>query len=187
MSVSSIKSWLPIAVAVAGMVLSSCGGKDETLDLQSANDFHGFSLYYAGSAFHGLPLTDVLSEPGRSGRARTWSFIYGSCDPGGGFFDEGGCAPPLEVQNWSICERYPALYGKDRPRLRPFRGARLASSPPEIYTGRTTVVVFGEQRAGVLRALRPVGSTAASNQFPPPAPGTLNGRLPCQHRLNEPS
>ena len=165
------------------MVMSSCGGESGSPDLQSAKDFHGFRLYYVGSAFHGLPLTDVLSVPGRGGRVRTWSFIYGSCDPGGGLFDEGGCAPPLEVQNWSICQRYPALYGKDRPTSRAFRGALLANSPPEIYTGRTTVVVFGEKRAGVLRALRPVASPAAGNQFPPPALGALDGKLPCQHRL----
>ncbi len=176
-----IKRWLLLAVLAAGVILSSCGGKDGGTDLQSARDFHGFSLYYVGSSFQGLPLTDVFSEPGRGGRVRSWSFIYGSCDPGGGPSDEGGCAPPLEVQNWSICERYPALYGKRRPRLRSFRGALLANSPPEIYTGRTTVVVFGEQRVGALRALRPLGSSQIGKRLPPPSPGTLNGELPCQH------
>ncbi len=180
-SVPLIKRWSLLAVVAGGFVMSSCGGQDGSPDLQSAKDFQGFSLYFVGSSFHGLALTAVLSTPGRGGRVRSWSFIYGDCDPGGGFFDDGGCAPPLEVQNWSICERYPALYGKDRPRLRAFRGARLANSPTEIYTGHTTVVVFGERRAGVLRALRRVGQRAAGQRLPPPAPGTLKGGLPCQH------
>jgi hypothetical protein len=177
-----LRGWVLLAVVAAGLVLSSCEGGDSSPDLQGAEDFHTYKLYYVGSSFHGLPLTDVVRGSGR-GPHRDWSFIYGTCDPG----PDEGCATPLAVTNSSTCVRYRALYGKRRPELTPFRGAVFADDglgadgSAEVYTGRTTVVVYGQDRRNALQALRRVGSSAVDGRLPPPAKGTLGGKLPCQH------
>jgi hypothetical protein len=178
--VRPLRRLLLLAVVAAALLVSSCEGGDGSPDVQAAEDFGTYRLYYLGSSFHGLPLTDVVRGSGR-GPHRSWSFIYGTCDPG----PDEGCAPQLEVQNSSICVRYRALYEKgQRPNLAPFRGALLgrgsAGDGAEVYTGRTTIVVFGKDRTDALQALRPVGSGTVSKRLPPPAKGTLGGKLPCQ-------
>jgi hypothetical protein len=165
-----------LALAVAGVLLSSCGSGADDLSLQDAEDFRAFPLYYVGDSFQGLPLTAVIRGSGRS-PIRSWTFIYGSCEAK----SDQGCAPPLEIQNESICTRYPAIFGKRAPELAPFRGARVARGSAELYTGRTTLVIYGQEKLHALAALRPVGvSEATSGRFPPPTHRALEGRLPCQ-------
>jgi hypothetical protein len=154
-----------------------------SLELQDAEEFDAYTLYYLGDSFRGEPLTAVIRGSGRGPR-RNWTFIYGTCEPNPG--DEQGCSPqPLEVQNWSTCARGPDIHG-ERPELTSFRGARIARPPrsgsTEIYTGRTTVVIFGRGRTEALHALRPVGSRAIGKPLPPPAEGSLGSKLPCRDR-----
>jgi hypothetical protein len=90
--------------------------------------------YWLGASFEGLPLTAM---PGRS-------FIYGDCDPG----PDSGCAPPLEVQNWTSCERNPVALDVLPRRVFSVRGGGLAAAYPgpgsiDVGTGRRTVAVFG--------------------------------------------
>ena len=165
----------PLIIAsacVLVLTLSGCGD-GATPGLSAAKRFDGFKLYYLGKSFHGLRLTDVSRGPGR----RAWSFIYGSCNPGDG--EQPGCAPPLEVQDWSACERHLALHRGRELKPSEFRGAK-AIGHHEIYTGRTTVVIFGGSDQAA-RALRPVGSKTARPRLKPPVDGALQGRLPCQH------
>lgn len=166
------------SVLALSVTLSACGGGNgvDPTDAQAAAKFR---LYYLGDSFHGLPLTDVTRGPGR----RTWSFIYGSCDPGSGSPDEGGCAVPLEVQNWSICDRYRALYPGHTPKPFSFRGAKAGHiNGFTIYTGRTTLVIFGRLNQQAARSLRAVGSSEVSQRLPAPVAGALNGSLPCQSK-----
>ena len=77
-----------------------------------------FTRYFLGQDFESLPLTDTSYSchrptPPSDGIAREdlVSFIYGDCTPG----DEGGCAPPLEIQTWPACDRWYAQYNFSDP------------------------------------------------------------------------
>lgn len=141
----------------------------------------------------GLPLEAVVQgwatnrharQQGR--RAIYWTFIYGDCTPPP---SEGGCAPPLEVQVWSACVR---SFGSIKRHLYEFRGAKATGgggryevSPMEIFTGRTTIVVFGNEKPlikAAARELREVHRAQAVSRLLPPAQGSLTGKLPCQRK-----
>jgi hypothetical protein len=172
---------LALAATVA---LSACGGSGPTRGasasgLDEARSFRDYTLYYLGDSFHGLPLTSAGRGPGSGTHLRrAWSFVYGSCTPSG---DE-GCAPPLEVQNWSICTRFPALYPGPTPKTSPLHGAETlpAGGGLDVYTGHTTVVIFGGDKPAVVRSLTKVSDGEIPDALPPPAPGSLASRLPCQ-------
>lgn len=127
----------------------------------------------------------------QQGRRRIyWSFIYGDCTPPP---SEGGCAPPLEVQVWSACVRSVSPVKVRKHRLYEFRGAKATGggdgpyevSPMEIFTGRTTIIVFGGDRSLIktaARALREVHQTQAAPRLSPPARGSLQHKLPCQRK-----
>jgi hypothetical protein len=144
-----------------------------------------YALYYVGGSHGGLPLTFSGRGPGDGeGLRRSWSFIYGDCEPAA---SEGGCAPPLEVQNWSICTRFPALYPGPTPATRALDGAETlpAGGGLDVYTGRTTVVIFGRRRHRdeIVGSLVRVGAARTPAKLPPPVPGALEGSLPCQQQL----
>jgi hypothetical protein len=168
--------------------VSACGGSERstsTSELVDAKSFSDHTLYYLGGSFRGLPLTFAgLGSGSGTERRRAWDFIYGDCTPSGG--DE-GCAPPLDVQNWSICTRFPALYPGPTPKTSPAHGAETlpAGGGLDVYTGRTTVVIFGEHKSAVIRSLTRVRDDVTPDTLPPPAPDSLEGKLPCQAQLLE--
>lgn len=141
-----------------------------------------FPLYDTGDRVDGLPLVAVLR---RQDTADFISFVYGDCIAG----DDAGCAPPVEVQVWPACRRYLSLYdslsGVPVPERTTVRGVPAAfpdGDRLELQTGRSTVVVFGDSRARILRiaaALRPVGERAPRGPLPPPERGALDGTLDC--------
>ena len=177
-------------LATMGLVLAlallaiGCGGSDSTSavdgeGLQGAEDFDAFDLYHAGAAVNGdqLEFSGLTSGSG-DGVRRAWSFIYGTCDAS----SDAGCAPPLEVQNWGICQRFPALYPGSTPQTTTIRGAETtpAGGGLDVYTGRTTVVIYGKDPASVVPLLRRVGEDEPAETLPPPVPGAIEGKLPCQ-------
>lgn len=170
---------LPMALAGCGDSAPESGGDPD--GLTRARSFHAFTLYYAGDSFAGHDLRFAGLGPGSgSGLGRAWSFIYGDCTPPAG---EGGCSPPLEIQNWSICARFPALYGPPAPPTSTLDGAetlRIGGGGLDVYTGRTTVAIFGGDGTSVVPLLRRVSDDASPEALPPPAPGALAGKLPCQ-------
>jgi hypothetical protein len=178
--------------AVGGVALQSRGlahgpsAPRSTFTSSQAKLFKEFALYNAGNDVAGLPLVAILR---RNDPPTNWvSFIYGDCTPTGG----AGCAPPAEVQIWPACRRNPAIFAKSvgAPRAEStisIRGVPAAfyeeGTRLEIQTGRSTVVIFGESReliSQVAAALRGVNRlVTASDRLPPPAPGAVDGKLPC--------
>lgn len=124
--------------------------------------------YYLGRSFAGLALTEST---------RDRSFIYGSCAAP----PRGGCAPPLQVQISSICERNPFTYGGtgNRPSERTIlRGALVAAYGgfTDVYTGTTTITIFVDREGGerarmrnIVRALRPVHGRSVKGRLEAPA------------------
>jgi hypothetical protein len=154
-----------------------------------------YRLYSPGASFDGHALKaitrrlDAPDAAGASGQADFVNFIYGDC-----YAEDGaGCAPPLEVQVWPSCRRSRATYrltpdGRPLPR----RDASVRGVPAawfedgrrlELYTGKETIVLFGESRAQLARAaaaLRGVNNAQrADARLPPPAAGALDGEVAC--------
>jgi hypothetical protein len=175
------------AALVVLFTFAACGesgsGEPEasTVGLDQARSFDDYTLYYLGESYRGLPLTSAGLGPGSgNGLRRSWSFIYGDCTPPAG--SDGGCAPPLEVQNWSICTRFPALYPGPTPNTSPMHGAETlpAGGGLDVYTGETTVVIFGRDKPAAVRSLTRVEDETLPGELPAPAAGSLEGRLSCQ-------
>jgi hypothetical protein len=176
-----------LALAASGPAGVGDDGREpgSSFKLDHARAFDEFPLYNAGNRVDGLPLVAVMR---RDDTARYVSFVYGDCAPG----DEGGCAPPAEIQVWPACRRNLALYTGSRPDTPAAEQTTIRGVPAvslddgtrlELQTGGSTVVVFSDSRAralGVAGALRAVdGSIPAGTPLPEPAPGAVDGALAC--------
>jgi hypothetical protein len=152
--------------------------------MEEALAFAEFPLYDAGDRVDGLQLVAVLR---RNDTADFVSFVYGDCAAR----DDAGCAPPGEVQVWPACRRNLSLYDSPRPGT-PVPERSVVRGVPaaflddgerlELQTGRSTVVVFGDSRARVLRmaaALRRLRERPSDGPLPDPEPGAVDGTLPC--------
>lgn len=171
--------------------------------MREARKFNPYRLYYAGEKVNGLQLTGISDA--RAGRWTYWDFNHGTCELPSGLFADGGCSLPLSIQNWSTCDRWANLFARSRNshglldprkakaapnrRLFDFRGAKATGgeggSELEIFTGRTTVVIFAHKRdvaESAARQLRDVRQGRMRWLLPPPAPGSLQGKLPCQRQ-----
>ena len=158
-----------------------------------AERFHD-TAYYLGNAHAGTPLRARVRrcEPrvkGEPGRANYQGYTY-DCRL------RRQCGGRVEVQSWPACERnagsytYPPGY---EPAARPFlsiRGvpAQLYEDDTrlEVYTGRTTVVIFASSRVRAVRAARVLRSARGQRpivrpkeRLRPPAPGAMEDRLRC--------
>jgi hypothetical protein len=172
---------------LCGLILSSCGAADPP-SLSEVKGFDAYRVYYDGEEIAGQPLSLVeRGEVQNHPHSESWLFIYGDCDPPP--TGESGCPPPLQIQNYSACYRWPSGF-RNKPRSFDFRGAKATGNGTsiedgvEISTGRTTVVIFSEQRklaASAARELRDVRQ-AGPSRLPPPVPGSLSGKLPCQSK-----
>jgi hypothetical protein len=154
--------------------------------LEGAKAFKPYRPHWGGENAAGMKLDSIYRGNRASG---DWSFFYGECVP---YPDgEGGtiCSPPVEVQNWNICKRWP----KEQWRLMKLRGARAiwrwAIGGLEVYTGRTTIVIFAAGRRvalNVAAALRSVRASGPVGRLTPPARGALHGDLGCQQKEPNP-
>ncbi|MDP8911022.1 MAG: hypothetical protein M3M94_03010 [Actinomycetota bacterium] len=135
----------------------------------------GQTLYYLGRSFEGYPLTHVSA----AGRDHV-TLIYGDCDPGGDLLDltpdDGGCAPPVQIQHFRFDPAQWAVAEFCR-RVRPIRGVPAARhSGLVLFTGRSIVKIYGTsaaQERRIAKALRPLNAPHARDRLPPPPRGNL--------------
>jgi hypothetical protein len=121
--------------------------------------------YWLGASFDGLALEH---------RDRT-SYIYGTCVPP----PDGGCAPPLQTQSWTLQQRHPSRFTRAARCVRGVIKGRPAavfdtSGGMEVYIGRTVVVLFGYPVNRVMRAarvLRPYPARAVPARLARPPAG----------------
>ena len=108
------------------------------------------------------------------------------------------CAVAISVQNWPGCERgradvtIPPPGGIPLPRMRELELRQVPAlyfpddRRLELYTGKTTIVLFGPDLASLRRATLKLRTergqhpgVAAGAALPAPAAGALDGTLPC--------
>lgn len=134
-----------------------------------------YQTHTVGSSFDGLKLTYANNscEPSvalgvaasgkvlRPPRNDNTTFIYGDCQPSGPKGDPGGCTAPLEIQSAPACERNARRYQTADGAPYPHKNLRIRGVPAasydegtilEIYTGRTTISIFGDRPSQVRRA-----------------------------------
>lgn len=151
-------------------------------DLAGVKAFDAYRVYYVGAAISGVPFEEVEDDAWPDKRLVRWTFYYGDCEMPVG---EGGCSGPLQIQNYPTCRRWAGAYPGE-PRLFNFRGAKAAwvstAGSLEVYSGRTTVVIFAHRPKLAMRAARLLRGVrqARPSRLPPPVPGSLSGDLPCQ-------
>ena len=175
--------------ALAGATLVALAGGcsfDRGPDIDSAAKFDRFPVYWLGDEFEGYELTHVEAED--------WStaavLIYGTCEPSG---YDGGCAPPVQVQDFPLCHHLDAVALPPKERRRMVRGAPVGAQDgaPVLLTRRTQIKVYRgvgtDSDPGIsLRALEALRSlntvspvVSAGDPIPPPPAGVLAGERPC--------
>jgi hypothetical protein len=187
---SHLSSWTPLLACLSALCLIALVGcandAEDAPILKEVKEFEGYPVYYAGKEVLGRPITEDLGgEAQVPPQERVWFFIYGDCE-------DPPCAP-FQIHNYSTCSRWanslsqaPVGLGHRAP-LRPFRGAKArylrAEQSVEIFTGRTTITIGGGSEPKMLktalRQLREVHQEEPT-RLPPPVPGSLTGKLPCQ-------
>jgi hypothetical protein len=165
--------------------------------LDRLRSYRRYRLYYLGKRYRGLPLTSILSAlqpPAYAHSVKrlprptspTFTFIYGDCEPPPG--REGGCPPPLSIQNFEVCAVSPKSHAVPPSALTErIRGVPVlrntGAGSLNVFTGETTITIFGSSPTA-MRAANDVqsidGSVAAGSRLPPPVPGALEGRLRCR-------
>jgi hypothetical protein len=177
-----------VAVLASALCLGACG--DDPPSLTEIREFRAYPVYWSGNSIAGNSLIEVTGDPTlhEDKRETIWVLIYGRCkDPP----DEGGCPPPLQIHSYSTCTRWA---GRGAP-LFDLRGAKAVKPFPgggaaiEIFTGKTTVTMHAENQhvlEAAIRDLRTVQRERPFPSLPPPAPGSLEGKLPCQGDPTEP-
>jgi hypothetical protein len=165
------------------LLVSGCGEEGPTLS--EVEKFDAYPLYYAGGEIAGNKLDDISGEDNwqrnPDQQSVGFTFFYGTCELEGG--DHPSCSPPIQIQVSSICDRHLGLY-RGRPEVFDLRGAKASANGGglEIFTDRTAVVIFGERKLfkPAIQQLRRLGQDTPPSRLPPPVPGALRGKLPCQ-------
>lgn len=166
--------------------------------LRSLRSYRRFTVYYPGTAASRLPLTGLhsgLVPPAYENKPRRipppisprFSFIYGSCKPPPG--SEGGCSPPLQIQNSEVCAVNPNSYGlRPRALTKRIRGVPVLSKERgrslELFTRDTTITVSADSWDVAARAIANLrsldGRIGPRTKLPVPRPAALKGQLRCK-------
>ena len=173
-------------LVVLTVVVAGCGGSTTTQTSIPAGDVRHDGLYYLGDSFDGLPLTHAESSAQRSG-----FFVYGTCELPRN--SEGGCATPLQVQNYRLADRNPSKFELGPRTPSPCRRTRVRGVPAavfgttggalEVYAGETVAVISAspQQALRAARALRRYGKGehAAAADLPRPPSGVQRALRRC--------
>lgn len=183
------------------------GDLADALPCALADATSNFPVFSVGPSFEGLTTTQLIRrcappDPTEPVRANFVSYIYGNCAIDANE-DDPSCVPPVEIQSWPACERNLALYALTPEELRlPYDTATLNGLPAtifeegtriEIYTGASTIVLFGDDPSQLLRAVnvlqqeppsQPLGEPSTqphrtASELPLPQDGATEGDLPC--------
>ena len=144
--------------------------------IEEARAFDEFALYWAGEEFSGFALSEIRrhrSPAGVSEPENKMTFLYGTCEPPGGLFSEGGCSPPLSIIVQPYCER-----AHPYPERTPFRGEAQTSPSEEgsvyVWTGDAAIKIYAwgvpggaPSVADALVSINGMGPTSPDDPLPP--------------------
>lgn len=171
------------------LALTGCSwtGGDSEVDEETLSELRGAEgepVYWAGRSVEGWPLVNA----DRVGHVVY--LIYGDCEiENQGWFEDGGCAPPVDIQQYPLSKRHPAQFDIRACRRLTVRGVPAAvfqssGGALEIYTGSRVIVIFGESRAQqrrIAEALRPLNGTGEPGApLPPPVEDVSRGLADCR-------
>jgi hypothetical protein len=160
---------LKLGVLAAAAALAGCASDTITIPDRSELDVAGLRatarvrVYWVGEEFGGLPLS-YASET---------SVLYGTCEARGGWFSDGGCHVPIQIQQepFSMGNWKSALGCRG---LRSFRGVPAVHQKGLVlFTGSRYVMIVArsaEEELRIGRALRPLNGPQ-QRKLPPPAAG----------------
>jgi hypothetical protein len=171
---------------VGAVVLASCTAlPDSEPDIEAAEEFDGYPLYWVGERFERWDLVHVdLSRP-----AQFTTFIYGECTPTGE--DEPSCEPPLQIQVYPLCAHLATVARAPIWKRRSVRGAPVGSfdSAPVLFASGAQVKVYrgeGSDPSLPMRALRELRSVnrvepviGPTDPIPAAPQEVLEGSRPC--------
>jgi hypothetical protein len=124
-------------------------------------------LYWLGPYFGGMGVEATPDD------TRFATFVYGDCELPEG---EGGCSPPVQIQNWSACTRNPLRIDLFPYQVFPLRGGGIAAvyetGAIDVGTGDRTVSVFGSSEliGAALRELQLQSQPGPEPLAPPEYP-----------------
>jgi hypothetical protein len=140
-------------------------------------------VYNVGTAIDGLEMNDATQtcvdpEPGTPEveAQHDVTYIYGECVGGSKL-------PPLEVQSTPIGEKHAGLYNDGLLGQYPYEKTTIKGVPAasfdagaalEIYTGTTTITIYGDEAGLVTRA---AGRLRPAREPDVPAPGKVLNAL----------
>jgi hypothetical protein len=186
-----IGALLPLAFfcALALLVATACGGGSGTKSSQSptagdmtvdqAKAFAGFTLYWLGDTYQGLPLTKIHHDEPTDVR-----FIYGTCtteDP------SGSCNLPLELIEQPNCAVVPDMIATEAKQSSMFKirgaDALAVSGGIVLWTADVSITIFNDtDDASVERlaaqSLMPINGQNIPSSAPLPATITCGSSTP---------
>jgi WD40 repeat protein len=191
-------AWRPGGTTVSPCELSATGSNVArtaplaVAGLARARRSRAYPLVWLGAEYRGRRVTAVLRSdysgrlPGvpRAPRVRNTTFIYGDCAAA----PAGDDCRRIDIQVWPVCAVPPPGHPG---RLQPMRRVAVAGAVADLYggqwdlyTGSIVVRGFftGRLAMNVMRSLRGLNALAGGvrpGALPPPAPGVLEGTLPC--------
>ncbi len=144
-------------------------------------DFSEFSVFSAGDAADGHPLSAVIRvrntpAPGIPQGTNIVGFMYGTCET-----RDHGCPVPVQIQVWPRCLRPLAKYRAQgdayEPRaVRGVEAAFVGDGQLEIETGDATVVVWAPSPTSALRVAAQLrGVNSAVRDVSPESPLPVAG------------
>ena len=121
--------------------------------IEEARGFGEFPIFWLGERYNGLELTDIYrlqSRPDTLHPENSVTFMYGTCEPPGGAFADGGCSPPLQFTIRPRCENQDNYAERSRA---PFRGGGEISvghdeTATYVWTGTVGVRIAAYGEAG---------------------------------------
>lgn len=174
-----------VAVATALLVIvvvRNSIGEDVTAGAarQSGSCGSEYKRYYAGLEVAKLPLSVSDRQCTGAGDGRkaqdSTTYVYGDCAMGAGADD--ACVSPVQVQTTPLCQKRGSLYRTSSGKRLPSKRMTVRGVPAElfesefdlttleIYTGRTTISVYGRGQEEVLlvasKLRQPVGANIPS-------------------------